>query len=247
MLSAAVFLLFVAFAVYVQNLTGFALALVLLGLVGATDLLPLLDAVNVVTVLGLVNAGVFLWRRRALHLDRVLWPVLGASLVGTVLGVLLLDWIAGSAYQALRALLGLSIVGCAWLLWRVAQPLSTPSSPGSFVAVGLASGLMVGLFSTAGPPLVYQLYRQPWTAERIRESLVFLFGAGSLLRLLIVVPTGGFSLHALSLSAIAIPVVVLVTSLTARRASPLSPAMLKRLVCGLLVLMGVTMLHSALG
>jgi hypothetical protein len=40
-----------------------ALALVLLGLVGATDLVPLTDAVNAVTVMALTNVGSFLYRR----------------------------------------------------------------------------------------------------------------------------------------------------------------------------------------
>ena len=38
-----VFLIFVALAVYAQNVTGFALALILLGLIGATDLVPITD------------------------------------------------------------------------------------------------------------------------------------------------------------------------------------------------------------
>lgn len=245
MLSSAIFLLFVAIAVWVQNITGFALALVLLGLVGASDLVPLPDAVNVVTVISLVNAAVFLFHRRALHLPRTLWPALGASLLGTAIGVALLGWIAGAAYEWLRLLLGLIVVGCAVLLWREAKPLAKPSAPGSFLAVGLVSGLMGGLFSTAGPPLVYQLYRQPWGGDRIRETLVFFFGVGSLVRLLVVLPTGGFSWRAVVLTAIAVPVVVLVTQLTARRPAPMSPALLKGLVCLLLVGSGLTMVAAA--
>lgn len=245
MLSSAVFLLFVVIAVCVQNITGFALALVLLGLVGASDLLPLTDAVNVVTVISLVNAAVFLAHRRALHLQRSMWPTLGASLLGTVLGVLLLGWIAGAAYEWLRLLLGLSVIACAALLWLEAKPLAKPSAPGSFLAVGLVSGLMGGLFSTAGPPLVYQLYRQPWSGDRVRETLVFFFGVGALVRLLVVLPTGGFSWRAAGLTALSVPVVVLVTRLTARRAVPIPPAVLKALVCLLLVGSGLTMVAAA--
>ena len=51
MWTHALFLLFVALAVYAQNLTGFALALILLGLIGITDLVPLTDAANAVTSL----------------------------------------------------------------------------------------------------------------------------------------------------------------------------------------------------
>lgn len=246
MLSSAIFLLFVVIAVCVQNITGFALALVLLGLVGASNLLPLPDAVNVVTVISLVNAAVFLSHRRALRLQRTLWPALGASLLGTGLGVLLLGWIAGAAYEWLRLLLGLLVIGCAVLLWREAKPLAKPSPPGSFLAVGLVSGLMGGLFSTAGPPLVYQLYRQPWGGDRIKETLVFFFGVGSLVRLLVVLPTGGFSWYAAGLTAMSVPVVVLVTRLTARGPVPLSPALLKALVCLLLVGSGLTMVVAAL-
>lgn len=112
------FLIFVALAVYVQNLTEFALALVLLGLVGATDLFPLPDVVNAISIIVLVNATLFLYKRRALRWKRALWPVLLSSMVGTALGVGALAWIIGNAYEILRLLLGLSIVSCAWMLWR---------------------------------------------------------------------------------------------------------------------------------
>lgn len=245
MANIALFVIFVALAVYAQNVTGFALALVLLGLVGATDLFPLPDAVNAVSVIVLLNAALFLYKRRALRLERLLWPVLPASLAGTVLGVMALAWIMGNAYEALRLLLGLSIVYCAWMLWRRAAPLATPSTPASFLSIGLLSGLMGGLFSAGGPPLVYQVYRQPWTSSRIRESLVFLNGAGALLRLVVAMPTVGFNQQSLKLSAIAVPVVLLVTTLTARRAPPLPPRVLKLLVCGLLAGTGVTMIYAA--
>jgi hypothetical protein len=83
----ALFLVFVTLAVYAQNLTGFALALILLGLVGATELFPLPDVVNVASIITLVNAALFLYRRRALRLERPLWPVLLSSMAGTVVGV----------------------------------------------------------------------------------------------------------------------------------------------------------------
>ncbi|MBU4611729.1 TSUP family transporter [Achromobacter sp. GG226] len=245
MLSTILFLLFVALAVYIQNLTGFALALVLLGLVGATNVFPLPDVVNVVSVIALVNAFLFLRARRALRLDRLMWPALSTNVVGTILGVASLAWIMGNAYEGLRLLLGLSVVLCAWMLWKQARPLQTVSSRASFYCVGLVSGLMGGLFSAAGPPLVYHVYRQPWPLERMRESLVFIFGAGALLRLTIVIPTTGFSTLSLTLSALAIPVVALMTFVAARHAPPVSPRIMKWLVCSLLVTTGVTMMVGA--
>jgi hypothetical protein len=246
MATHLLFLLFVALAVYAQNLTGFALALILLGLVGVTDLVPLTDAVNAVTVMILVNAIVFLWRRWPLRLERSLWPAVASSLMGAVAGIIVLTWLAGAAYQVLRLLLGASIVVCALLLWQAARPLATVSSARSFLWVGGLSGVLGGMFSAAGPPLVYLMYRQPWETARIQESLILFFGLGALLRLAIVVPAGHFTPHAAQLAAEAVPVVLLVTAFAAGRPTPMPPRLLKGLVCVLLIATGAGMAGAAM-
>jgi uncharacterized membrane protein YfcA len=242
----ALFLMFVALAAYAQNLTGFALALILLGLIGATDVVPLTDAVNAVTVMALTNAGTFLYRRWPVHPERSLWPAIVSSIPGAVVGTILMSWLAGAAYEVLRLLLGLSIVLCALLLWRAAKPLKTVSSRGAFVLAGGISGLLGGMFSASGPPLVYLMYRQPLAHARIQESLIVFFGVGSLLRLAIVVVAGRFSMHAVGLTAEAIPVVFAVTAFAAGRPPPLSLGLLKAVVCVLLVITGVGLVGAAL-
>jgi uncharacterized membrane protein YfcA len=242
----ATFLVFVAVAVYAQALTGFALALILLGLIGATNLVPLADAVDASMVIGFCTAWTFLYRRRAMRIDRLLVPTLVASAAGIVVGALLLTWLADTAYQALRLILGVSIVACALSLWRVAKPLPSLSSPAVYALTGGIAGLMAGMFSAPGPPLVYLLYRQPMPLARIQESLMLIFGLGTALRLLIVVPAGQFSLLSLQLAVEALPVVFIVTSCAARRAPPLSPRLLKGLVCALLIGTGFSMGISAL-
>jgi uncharacterized membrane protein YfcA len=87
----AAFLAFVALAVYAQALTGFALALILLGLVGATNLVPLTSAVNATTIIGFCTSALFLYRRRSFRVERVLVPTLVASVAGVIAGVLLLE------------------------------------------------------------------------------------------------------------------------------------------------------------
>jgi uncharacterized membrane protein YfcA len=242
----AAFLAFVAAGVYAQALTGFALTLILLGLIGATDLVPLTDAVNASTILSFTTAWTFLHRRRALRVERVLVPTLVASAVGIVAGALLLSWLAGTAYEVLRFILGASIAACALSLWRTAQPLRSLSSPAVYALAGSISGLMAGMFSAPGPALVYLLYRQPMSLARIQESLLLIFGLGTTLRLLVVVPSGQFSLFSLQLAAEALPVVFVVTSYAARRAPPLSPRLIKALVCALLIGTGFSMGISAL-
>ena len=58
--------------------------------------------------------------------------------------------------------------------------LQAPPGPGaadkrSFFISGVCGGLFSGLFSLAGPPLVYQFYRQEMSLKTIRYSLIFLF------------------------------------------------------------------------
>ena len=242
----AIFLVIVAGAVYAQALTGFALALILLGLIGATNLVPLTDAVNATTIIGLSTAWTFLWRRRALHVERLIVPTLVASAVGIVAGALILAWLADTAYEVLRLILGISIVACALSLWRTVHPMVALSSPSVFAVTGGIAGLMAGMFSAPGPPLVYLLYRQPLSLARIQNSLMVIFGLGTALRLLIVVPSGQFSLLSLQLAAEALPVVFVVTSYAARRPPPLSPKLLKALICALLIATGLSMGITAL-
>jgi uncharacterized membrane protein YfcA len=246
MQTHALFLLFVALAVYAQNVTGFALALILLGLVGVTGLVPLTDAVNAVTVIMAATACTFLNRRWPLQLERSLWPAVASSVAGAVAGTILLTWLADTAYEVLRLVLGISVVLCALLLWRAAEPFKTVSSPPAFVIAGAISGLLGGMFSAPGPPLVYLMYRQPLPHARIQESLILFFGMGALLRLALVVPAGQFSIGAVELSAEAIPVVFIVTSIAASRPPPFRLDLLRAIVCLLLVVTGAGMIGGAL-
>ena len=236
------FVLFVAFSVYVQTLTGFALSLMLLGLVGLTHLFALPDAVIAVSFLTVVNAATFLRRRRPVRIEPAMKTAVLASIAGSFVGMAILIHLAAHSLQQLRTLLGLSIIGCALLLWRLGQPRATTSPPRAFAAVGVLSGVLGGLFSAAGPPLVYLVYRQPWPLARIQESLIFAFGMGALLRLVVLGLAGQISAQSLLLAATAIPVVLLVTLLSANRKPPFSPAVLKHLVCLLLIAAGGGML-----
>jgi uncharacterized membrane protein YfcA len=239
------FLVFVAGAVYAQALTGFALALILLGLVGATNLVPLTDAVNATTIIGFCTAWLFLYRNRALRIEKVLVPTIIASAGGVIVGALLLGWLAGTAYQVLRLVLGVSIVACALSLWRAAQPLPAMSSRKVFAFTGGIAGIMGGMFSAGGPPLVYLLYRQPKPLAWIRQSLMVFFGFTTSLRLFIVVPSGQFSLFAVQLAAEALPVVFLMTYFAVRHPLPLSPKLFRAIICILLITTGLSMGVSA--
>jgi uncharacterized membrane protein YfcA len=238
-------MLCVALAAYTQSITGFAFGLVLLGLIGVMELVPLADAANASSILVIVNALVYLKHTT----PRVHWPVLRltlpSSFIGVFLGIAMLSWLRGNSLQLLRALLGMAIVVCAFLLLFQAQALKRRSSSGSFLLYGGVSGVMGGLFASSGPPMVYHLYRQPFEPEVIRQTLLLIFAANASLRLVTVLSIGELSMQALILGAEAIPVVFIVTWWQAKYPLKVSAHVIKRVVSTLLLIAGTALIWSA--
>lgn len=246
LLQTALFLLCVALATCAQSLTGFAFALILLGLCGLLELAPLADLANVATVLGLANALVALrGPGRALDVSAFRDITLG-GVAGILLGVLLLGWLSSNVTLVLRMLLGLTVIACALVVLMETAALRERSSANSFRLWGAVSGLLTGLFATGGPPLVYHFYRQPMALKAVRDTLVATLAASSLLRLLMVLPTGQFSGNALKLSLLAAPLVFGLSWWLERHPPGWSRAAVLRLVCALLLLTGLGLIAPAL-
>src|SRR4051812_23637476 len=166
------FLLCVAVATFAQSLTGFAKALILLGLCGLFRVAPLADVANVATILSLVSAAVALRSaRRSLDWSMLRATALGSAL-GVAAGVALLGWLQANVVVVLRLLLGLTVAGCAMVVLLQAAAARQRSAPWSFGLIGVLSGFLGGLFSASGPPLVYHFYRQPLSLEAVRDTLV---------------------------------------------------------------------------
>ncbi|ARU03553.1 hypothetical protein CCO03_01610 [Comamonas serinivorans] len=237
------FFVLVGLASVAQNLTGFAFSLILVGLAGATGLMPIAEASNVAMLLSLVN-GVTYLRHHPFTPDwRLLKPMLGLSIVGVGLGWALLSWLDGNTLNGLRMALGVVIVACAVLLMlqKRQQRERQASPPQALWLASLSSGLLGGLFSTAGPPIVYHLYRQPLAAELIRQCLVVQFLLTSLVRTGLVVGTGSLRMSAIVTTAVAVPLVWGVTRWQAKHPLRLPQGVVDALVCGLLLLAGLSL------
>jgi len=236
--TLALYLLCVAVATFAQTLTGFAFGLVFLSLVASFELASVADAANVATVLTLANA----WAYFRAHRQPVPWalmrPAILASSIGVALGLILLHWLSVMAAVALKLLLGMVIVLCALVLLRRGAARATLAPPRQFATAGLVSGLMGGLFGTSGPPIVYHLYRQPLALDVVRRGLLLMFAANALTRIVLNVPTGGFTLRAVLLSAIALPLVQVLTRLALRLQPHVPAAALRWGVAALLVATG---------
>ena len=164
---------------------------------------------------------------------------------GVALGVVLLGWLDAGLVVALRLLLGLVIIACALVVLMRTKLLPQRSFNVSFGGFGLLSGLLGGLFSASGPPLVYQYYRQPMALPALRDTLTGALAVSSLLRLVMVVPTGQFSARSMMLCAFALPLTMAITWWFQRHPPGWSrPAVLK-LVCGLLLVTGAGLVVPA--
>jgi len=240
------FAICVGIATYLQGLTGFAFALVLLALSGLLQLASVSDVANAATVLALLNAIVYLRMHSLSPQWRVVLPALPGSLAGVGLGVLLLGWLSSHAVQLLGLMLGATIIACAVLLLVQQRTRAAVSWPLSYGVAGTLSGLLGGLFSAAGPPLVFHMYRQPLPQETIRQCLFVAVAANSLVRLILVLAVGRFSQESLLLSLCAAPVVYGVNWVQERHSLRLDPIRLRRFVAILLMLAGAALLaHGA--
>jgi uncharacterized membrane protein YfcA len=240
-----VFMACVALATYAQNLTGFAFSLILLGLVSVFHIASVSDTANAATVLSLINAWTYFRARPGVVPWQLMKPALNGSTLGVIVGLVLLTWLSGGAVNWLRGLLGVSILGCAVLLVTQGRPLPVVSGRTSFAVIGGLSGVLGGLFSSSGPPIVFHMYRQPLDRELVRRALLLMFAFNSLVRLVIVLPTGNFSWYSALLAGCAMPVVYIATRLHHRLPNKLQPRTLKWLVGGLLAAAGSTLLASA--
>ncbi|HSW18245.1 MAG TPA: TSUP family transporter, partial [Ramlibacter sp.] len=189
----ALFAACAAVATVSQKLTGFAFTLLLVGFGGVLGLAPVADLANAGTVLSLASAWSALSQGRR-GVDFRIWRnTAWGSLGGVVIGLLLLGWLQANLLAVLKLILGITVVACAVSLLVQTKRRPRESSGSSFVAYGLLSGVLGGLFAASGPPLVYHLYRQALPVEIMRNTLVATLAAISLARLALVVSTSGFS------------------------------------------------------
>jgi hypothetical protein len=236
----------VALATCAQSITGFAMALILLGLTSLFELAPLPDVANVATVLSLASAAIALRGARG-SLDWAVWkPTVSGSVFGYGAGVALLAWLSANVVTVLRLLLGVVVIACAVIVLLRAAPLAQRSSRNAFRGFGFVSGVLGGLFSASGPPLVYQFYRQPLALDTVRDTLVAALATGSLIRLAMVVPAGQFTLRSLLLCAASVPLAVGLTWWLRLHPPAWRRETVLRIVCGLLTVTGVGLIVPAL-
>lgn len=242
----AIFLGCVAIACFAQNLTGFAFGLIFIGLISVFNTIDLLTAANVISILSLANAIPMLKSDSKTTLPVKPFSIsLSMSLIGVALGLLMLNYLTISFEVYLKILLALTILIASFLLILQKKTPTQMSSPVTFASFGLLSGILGGLFSTAGPPLVYLMYKQPLLLNIIKRFLILSFAANAVLRIALVVWQGQMNHQIIGLSAIAFPFVYLLSLLQRHYPIKWPIHVVKKIVFCLLVLTAFTLLIPA--
>jgi uncharacterized membrane protein YfcA len=230
---------------FVQALSGFALGLIVLGCVTLLQLAPIPFTAAVISMISLVNGGWVLARHPSnIQWRSVTWAV--AGLIPAVgVGLALLAHLDSELPGLLRRLLGAVILVAGLLLMLRPHPHATPSGRFTTLLSGLAGGLLGGLFSTAGPPVVYHLYRQPWTLSAIRSTLLAIFVISTLVRISWQGVRGELQWPMLEMALYCTLPVLLAAHWGARIAPRIAPQRMRQLAFGLLALTGVGLLLPA--
>ena len=223
-------------AAFTQSLTGFGSALVsmavLPGLIGIRTAAPLVALITV-TIDGVLLARY----RQALNL-RAIWRLVAALVLGVPLGILVLRRVEE---RFVLAILGAVIAGYA--LYALLSPrLPRLEHPAWAYGFGFIAGVLGGAYNTSGPPVVIFGNCQRWPPSEFKGNLQGFFLVNDLL-----VIAG----HALSQNLtplvlrdylIVLPALIVGLFIGGRLDRRLDPALFRKVVLVLLVVMGLRLL-----
>ncbi|MGF1776661.1 TSUP family transporter [Vibrio nomapromontoriensis] len=231
---------------YFQTVTGFGLGIIVIGICVTFNLTSLPVIAAVVSIVTFFNCFVALAGKPFTGEGKIMTALVIGVIPGVVVGVFLLGELSESSTNVLRGLLGAMIMLAGLNFMFKPSTLAHRSMPASFLLSGFGSGFAGGLFGMAGPPIVFHLYRQPFTIEVVRSILLMVFACTSASRTIYVYASGALESQILILSVLAIPLVALVTGLARRYPPSVSSQTLRSIVFSVLMLIGAQLLLSAL-
>lgn len=191
-----------------------------------------------VLLLGCPLAALAAWRER----QAIEWKVAGLALggrgVGAALAAYVLQRLSVNLVSVLFALLILCGVALSLAGRRPAQ------RPRTFVAAGLASGLMATITTAGAPPLA--LAMQHCTPAALRATLGCIFFLGSLMSIAALASVGKAHVPDLLLGALLLPWLLAGFALSAPISRRLSPALIRHFMLALASLGALTLLLQTL-
>ncbi|MGE3536558.1 MAG: sulfite exporter TauE/SafE family protein [Candidatus Tectimicrobiota bacterium] len=156
-------------ASFVFGLTGFGIGLVALSLL--PFLLPPATVVPLITLFGAAFASVMSYQLRR----DIQWPHLTFLACGTLLGTPLGVWVLDACPPGLlKRLIGVVLMTVVLIEWYGVYPTHL-SGPGWGLGAGLLAGLLGGAIATPGPPVILYAVAQGWPPRRMKAMLQAFF------------------------------------------------------------------------
>jgi uncharacterized membrane protein YfcA len=136
------------------------------------------------------------------------WRAVGGLSPGLVLGIPI-GLVVLTAFSAnpVRLVIGCAIIGSVLLLWRGFRLPHRPARTVTF-AVGLVAGVMSGLASMGGPPIVVYLLALAHGASVVRATSIVYFMISALLSLLLMSSNGLIDREVLTWAIASVPVLM---------------------------------------
>lgn len=222
----------------VQGLTGFGAALVALPLLALV--LPMIQAVPLISLVGFCMTLQMIPELRG----NVLWKpavlLIAASLPGLALGTHALRTVSPSL---LSGLLGAMILAFSlFSLRRKGRVL--PLGTISCIAAGFMAGWLNGAISAGGPPAIAYASLQPWSKDEIKATLLAFFIVASASTVISYVMAGLYTASTLQYFGASVPGLVFGVWIGRRWYGGMSSESYRRLVCYMLLLMGIISLSK---
>ena len=244
-ISWLVFALAVFVGSYVQAVTGFALGMIVIAVVGGSGVISLPVLTAAASIVTMVNVALALKGHVRMIQRNLFLPLAAGQLPAIWAGVALLTVLDQEAQIVLQLLLGGFItLGCLSMMLRP-EPRRGVSKPPVSFAVGLAGGVVGGLFSASGPIMGWFCYRQPLEVAAIRATLLASFALTTSTRTVVVGFQGGLTPDVWWLVVMGLPLVVAGTWLGRELPPPVADSTLRRGAFGLLLAMGLWILVAA--
>lgn len=235
----------------VQGVTGFAFGILAVAVL--TMLWGVREASVVVSFLACWNVAHTLWSVR----QGVRWRIVGligaGVLIGQPIGARAL--VTDSLQVFLLYLLAAACLAVALQELCGGAPADDATGPGSAAAVlaGVVSGFMTTTVTSGGPPVIWYVYRHPFTREQLKATTLAVFAFGLALKFIVwgwqdltadgveILLTGRRALWALYL----LPATVLGSATGIWLFRRVDAVRLRRLVCYLLLLLAAMVANAA--
>jgi len=228
--SLAALLAIVAIAGVARGLSGFGTGMIVAPVAGALygpqaalAIIVIIDSLPTIPVT-IPAMKIARWRE--------VLPVLGGIAVFLPLGVLLLK--SGDPV-VLRWIISIAILGCAAVLWRGWRYHGSRNAGVSF-GVGSVAGVLSGIASIPGPPVIFYWLSSDMPAAIVRANLLTLFLLGEVLSIGNLWFAGLFTRDVVMLGLISAPVYFAGLLLGSRLHRGTSETAYRRITFGLVVL-----------